>query len=66
MKFTLNSCSSKCLEAPIYRLGVRMDVRQNMPGSRPDGEPGPSGQTIVRQDFSKISAEKSFLYKNIV
>jgi hypothetical protein len=26
-----------------------------MYGRRPDGEPGPSGRTTVRQDFSKIS-----------
>jgi hypothetical protein len=26
-----------------------------MPGSRPDGEPWPSGQTTVRQDFPKFS-----------
>jgi hypothetical protein len=43
-----------------------MGVRQNIPRSRPDGEPWPSGLTTVRQDFSEISAEKSFLYKNIV
>jgi hypothetical protein len=54
MEFTPNSCSSKCLGAPIYRLGVRMGVRQNMPGGRPDGEPWPSGWTTVRQDFSKF------------
>jgi len=34
MEFTPNSCSSKCPGTPIYRLGVRMGVRQNMPGSR--------------------------------
>jgi hypothetical protein len=55
MEFTLNSCSSKCPEAPIYRLGVRMGIKQNKPVSRPDGEPGPSGRTTVRQDFSKFS-----------
>jgi hypothetical protein len=38
MEFTPNSCSSKCPRAPIYRLGVRMGVRKNMPGSRPDGQ----------------------------
>jgi len=54
MEFTPNSCSSKCPEAPIYRLGVRMGVRQNMPGSRPDGEPGPFGRTTVQQDFLKF------------
>jgi hypothetical protein len=27
----------------------------NMYGSRPDGDPEPSGWTIVGQDFSKIS-----------
>jgi hypothetical protein len=46
MEFTSNSCSSKCPEAPIYRLGVRMGVRQNKP---------PSGRTTVRQDFPKFS-----------
>jgi hypothetical protein len=28
MEFTQNSCSSKCPRTPIYRLGVRMGVRQ--------------------------------------
>jgi hypothetical protein len=55
MEFTPNSCSSKCPRTPIYRLGVRMGVRKNMPGSRPDSEPWPSGRTIVRQDFLKFS-----------
>jgi hypothetical protein len=55
MEFTPNSCSSKCLEAPIYRLGVRMGVRQNKPVSLPDGEPRQSGRTTVRQDFPKFS-----------
>jgi hypothetical protein len=55
MEFTPNSCSSKCPGAPIYRLGVRMGVRQNMPGGRLDGEPWPSGRTTVRQDFQKFS-----------
>jgi hypothetical protein len=32
-----------------------MGVRQNKPVSRPDGEPGPSGRTTVRQDFPKFS-----------
>jgi hypothetical protein len=49
-----NSCSSKCPGASIYRLGFRMTVWQNMPRSRPDGEPWPSGRTIVRQDFPKF------------
>jgi hypothetical protein len=55
MEFTLNSCNSKCPGAPIYRLGVRMAVRQNMPRGRPDGEPRPSGRTTVRHDFLKFS-----------
>jgi hypothetical protein len=55
MEFTPNSCSSKCPEAPIYRLGVRMGVRQNKHVSRPDGGPWPSGRTTVRQDFPKFS-----------
>jgi len=55
MEFTPNSCSSKCPEAPIYRLGVRMGVRKNKPMSRPDGEPWPSGRTTVRKDFLKFS-----------
>jgi hypothetical protein len=55
MEFTPNSYSSKCPRAPIYRLGVRMGVRQNMSGSRPDGKPWPSGRTTVRQDFPKFS-----------
>jgi hypothetical protein len=55
MEFKPNSCSSKCLEAPIYRLGVRMGVRQNKPVSHPNGGPWPSGQTTVRQDFLKFS-----------
>jgi hypothetical protein len=66
MEFTLNSCSSKCPRTPIYSLGVRMSVRQNFPWSRPDGGPWTSGRTTLRQDFSENSAEKSFLYKNIV
>jgi hypothetical protein len=32
-----------------------MGVRQNMPGSRPDGGPWPFGWTTVRQDFLKFS-----------
>jgi hypothetical protein len=43
-----------------------MGIRQILPGSGPDDEPWPSGRTTVRQDFSKIFKEKSFLYKNIV
>jgi hypothetical protein len=43
-----------------------MSVRQNLPRSRSDGGPWTSGRITVRQDFSKKSAEKSFLYKNIV
>jgi hypothetical protein len=31
-----------------------MGVRQNMPGSRPDGGQGMSVRTIVRQDFPKF------------
>jgi hypothetical protein len=59
MEFTPNSCSSKCPEALIYRLGVRMGVRQNKPVSHPDGELGPSGRTTVRQDFLK------FMHRNL-
>jgi hypothetical protein len=55
MEFTPNSCSSKCPRATIYRLGARMGVRKNMPGSRPDSGPWPSGRTTVRQDFLKFS-----------
>jgi hypothetical protein len=55
MEFTPNSCSSKCRRTPIHRLGVRMGVRRNLPGSRPEGEPWPSGRTTVRQDFPKFS-----------
>jgi hypothetical protein len=54
MEFTPNSCSSKCLRTPIYRLGVRMGVRQIFPGSRPDGGPWPSRRTTVRQDFPRF------------
>jgi hypothetical protein len=54
MEFTPNSCSSKGPRTPIYRLGVRMGVRQILPGSRSDGGPWPSGWTTVRQDFQKI------------
>jgi hypothetical protein len=54
MEFTQNSCSSKCPRTPIYRLGVRMSVRQILPGSRSDGGPWPSGRTTVRQDFSRF------------
>jgi hypothetical protein len=66
MEFTPNSYSSKCPRTPIYSLRVRMSVRHNLPRSRPDGGPWTSGQTTVRQDILGISAEKSFLYKNIV
>jgi hypothetical protein len=59
MGFTPNSCSSKCPRTPIYRLGVRMGVRQIFPVSRPDGGPWPSGRTTVRQDFPK------FLWRNL-
>jgi hypothetical protein len=55
MEFTPNSCSSKCPRTPIYRLGVRIGVRQILPGSRPDGGPWPSGWTTARQDFPKFS-----------
>jgi len=55
MEFTPNSCSSKCPRTPIYRLGVRMGVRQNLLGSHPDGGPWLSGRTTVRQDFPKFS-----------
>jgi hypothetical protein len=54
MEFTQNSCSSKCPRTPIYRLGVRMSVRQILPGSRPDGGPWPSERTTVRQDFPRF------------
>jgi hypothetical protein len=37
-----------------------MGVRQNKPGSRPDGGPWPSGQTTVRQDFMKFSRRNLF------
>jgi hypothetical protein len=43
-----------------------MSVEQNLPRSRPDGGPWTCGRTTVRQDISKISAKKSFLYKDIV
>jgi hypothetical protein len=55
MKFTPNSCSSKCPRTPIYRLGVRMGVRKNLPGSRLDGGSWPFGRTTMRRDFSKFS-----------
>jgi hypothetical protein len=32
-----------------------MGVRQNLPGSRSDGGPWPSGRTTVRHDFLKMS-----------
>jgi hypothetical protein len=57
MELTPNSCSSQCSGASIYRLGSQMSIRQNIPGRRPDGGHGPSGQTTVRQDFPKISRE---------
>jgi hypothetical protein len=41
----LNSCSSQCPRASIYRLGAQMRVRQNIVGRRLDGQ----------QDFPKIS-----------
>jgi len=50
-----------------------MSIRKNILGHRPDGEHGRSGRWTwaVRTDncanrFSKISAEKSFLIKDIV
>jgi hypothetical protein len=55
MEFTPNFCNSKWPRTHIYRLGVRMGVRQILPGSRPDGGPWPSGRTTVRQDFLKFS-----------
>jgi hypothetical protein len=55
MEFKLNSCSSQCPGASIYRLGAQMSVRQNIPGHRPDGGHGPSGRTTVQQDFLKNS-----------
>jgi hypothetical protein len=55
MEFTLNSFSSQCPGASIYRLGAQMSVKQNIPGHRSDGGHGPSGRTTVRQDFLKIS-----------
>jgi hypothetical protein len=66
MEFTPNSCSSKCPRTPIYRMGVRMGVRQNYAW-----EPSGRWTMAVRTDncatgFSKIFAEKPFLYKNIV
>jgi hypothetical protein len=54
MEFTLNSCSSQCPGASIYRLGAQMSIRQNIPGRRPDGGHGPSEETTMRQDFLKI------------
>jgi hypothetical protein len=54
MEFKPNSCSSKCPRTPIYRLGVKMGVRQILHGSRLDGGPWPSGRTTVRQDFLKF------------
>jgi hypothetical protein len=47
MEFTLNSSSSQCLGASIYRLGDQMRVRQNKLGHRPDGGHGPFGRTTV-------------------
>jgi hypothetical protein len=37
-----------------------MGVRQNLPGSRPDGGPWPFGRTTVRQDFLKFSRRNLF------
>jgi hypothetical protein len=51
----LNSCSSQCPRASIYRLGAQMSVRQNIAGRRPNGGHGSSGWTTVQQDFLKIS-----------
>jgi hypothetical protein len=55
MEFTLNSCSSQCPRASIYRLGAQMSVRKNIPGHRLDGGHGLSGRTTVRIDFLKFS-----------
>jgi hypothetical protein len=54
MEFTLNSSSSQCPGASIYRLGAQMSVTQNILGRRSDGGHGPSGRTTVRQDFPKL------------
>jgi hypothetical protein len=59
MEFTPNSCNSKFPRTPIYRLGVRMGVRQIFPGSRLDGGLWSSGRTTVRQDFPR------FLQRNL-
>jgi hypothetical protein len=50
-----NSCSSQCPGASIYRLGYRMGDCSDICWCRPDGGHGPSGRTIVRQIFPKIS-----------
>jgi hypothetical protein len=50
-----NSCTSQCPGASIYRLRCRMGDCSDMYGRRPDGDPGPSVRTTVRQDFPKIS-----------
>jgi hypothetical protein len=51
----LNSCSSQCPRASIYRLKYRMGDCSDICGCRPDGGHGPSGRTTVRQTFPKIS-----------
>jgi len=50
----LNSCSSQCPGASIYRLRCRMDDCSDICGRRPDGGHGPSGRKTVRQIFPKI------------
>jgi hypothetical protein len=50
-----NSRSSQCPEASIYRLRNRMGDCSDICGCHPDGGHRPSGRTIVRQIFPKIS-----------
>jgi hypothetical protein len=50
-----NFCSSQCPGASIYMLRCRMGDYCNMYERRPEGEPGPSGRTTVRQNFLRFS-----------
>jgi hypothetical protein len=66
MEFNTEFLQFSMPRASIYRLGAQMSVRPNIAGRRPDGGPGLSGRTTVRQDFFENFAEKSFLFKSHV
>jgi hypothetical protein len=51
----LNSSSSQCPGASIYRLRCKMGDCCNMYGRSPDGGHGPSGRTTLPQNFLRFS-----------